>query len=167
MSDFCRALTQLCPTVEQHFPFMTKDVNIQIIYIKNLLRSLSYLSVQRSRFLEIIFSKLIRMDVHASRQDILYAEKINIENELVFSLEQLDTNDDNNNIMKHDQADKLDCLMFVLFEYITNISTQNYEQIKLLLKDLLNVFNKILLPTHDSSHVQFLIFYICSFHTVN
>ncbi len=62
-----------------------------------------------------VFSK-----VHASRQDILHAEKTNIENELVFSLEQLDTND--NNGMKHDQADKLDCLMYVLFEYI---STQN------------------------------------------
>jgi len=61
--DFSRALTLLCPIVEQHFPFMTKDVNIQVIYIKNLLRSLSYLSVQRSCFLEIILSKLIRMDV--------------------------------------------------------------------------------------------------------
>jgi len=63
------------------------------------------------------------LKVHASRQDILHAEKTNIELELVFSLEQLDTND--NNGMKHDQADKLDCLMFVLFEYITNISSQN------------------------------------------
>jgi hypothetical protein len=43
----------------------------------------------------------------------------------------------------------------------------NYEQTKYLFRDLLNIFNKILLPTHDSSHVQFLIFYICSFHTVN
>ncbi|CAF0952651.1 unnamed protein product [Rotaria sp. Silwood1] len=161
------SLALLCPTVEQHFPFMTKDIHIQVIYIKNLLRSLSYLSIQRSRYLEIILSKLIRIDVHASRQDILHAEKINIENELVFSLEQLNTND--NNEMKHDHADKLDCLMFVLFEYITNISIENgvvnYQETKLLFKDLLNVFNKILLPTHDSSHVQFLIFYICSFHT--
>jgi RNA polymerase I-specific transcription initiation factor RRN3 len=199
---FSRASTLLCPAIEQHFPFMTKDVNIQITYIKNILRSLSYLSVQRSRFLEIILSKLIRMDVsysnqgyflfvsilkvHASRQDILHAEKTNLENELVFSLEQLDTND--NNGMKHDQADKLDCLMFVLFEYITNISIQNgkyfsqkiksfckkillgilnYEQTQSLFRDLLNVFNKILLPTHDSSHVQFLLFHICSFHTVS
>ena len=88
--------------------------------------------------------------------------------------------------MKHDQADKLDCLMHVMFEYITNIciengkyafehiaffffysETVNYEQSKSLFRDLLNIFNKILLPTHDSSHVQFLLFYICSFHTVN
>jgi len=89
--------------------------------------------------------------------------------------------------MKHDQADKLDCLMCVIFEYITSIciengkrfkfswinnvndylGTVNYEQTKYLFRDLLNIFNKILLPTHDSSHVQFLLFYICSFHTVS
>ncbi|CAF4354101.1 unnamed protein product, partial [Adineta steineri] len=106
------------------------------------------------------------MDVHASRQDILHSERYYIENELVFPLEQQqhDTNQ-----MKHDQANKLDCLMYSMLEYITNISMKNgkfnYEQTKLLFKDLLNIFNKLLLPTHDSSHVQFLIFYICSFHT--
>jgi RNA polymerase I-specific transcription initiation factor RRN3 len=181
---------------------MTKEINIQITYVKNLLRSLSYFSIERLRFLEIILSKLLRLDVrhsiflnpktlyfpkvHASRQDILREEKSSIESELVFSLEQLDTND--NNGMKHDQADKLDCLMFVVFEYITNtciengkrfdlkikklkciydLGTVNYEATKSLFRDLLNIFNKILLPTHDSSHVQFLLFYICNFHTVN
>jgi RNA polymerase I-specific transcription initiation factor RRN3 len=47
------------------------------------------------------------------------------------------------------------------------LGTVNYEQTKYLFRDLLNIFNKILLPTHDSSHVQFLLFYICSFHTVS
>ena len=68
--------------------------------------------------LSSIFSK-----VHASRQDILYAEKGNIENELVFSIEQLDTNDHDS--MKHDQGDKLDRIMHVLFEYITNTALPN------------------------------------------
>ena len=66
---FSRASTRLCPTIEQHFPFMTKDVNIQVTYIKNILRSLSYLSNQRSNFLEIILSKLIRIDVRSSNQE--------------------------------------------------------------------------------------------------
>ncbi|CAF3912155.1 unnamed protein product [Rotaria sp. Silwood2] len=163
------ASTLLSPVGEQHFPFMTKDINVQITYVKNLLRSLSYLPIQRSRFLEIILSKLLRLDVHASRQDIIREENSNIEAELVFSLEQLDTNDNNTKGMKLDQADKLDCLMFVMFEYIISIcienGTVNYEPAKSLFRDLLSIFNKILLPTHDSSHVQFLIFYICSFHT--
>ncbi|UJR37398.1 hypothetical protein I4U23_030103 [Adineta vaga] len=163
------ASTLLCAIAEQQFPFMTKEITIQISYVKNLLRSLSYLSIQRLRFLEIILSKLLRLDVHASRQDIIREEKSSIETELVFSLEQLDTNDNASNTMKHDQADKLDCLMFVMFEYINSVclgnGTVNYEQTKSLFRDLLMIFNKILLPTHDSSHVQFLLFYICSFHT--
>jgi len=43
---------------------MTKEINIQITYVKNLLRSLSYLSIQRLRFFEIILSKLLRLDVN-------------------------------------------------------------------------------------------------------
>ena len=206
-ADLCRASTLLCPVAEQHFPYMTKEIPVQITYIKNLLRSTSYLLHQRSRFLEIILSKLLRLDVrtahsllspilfvrsfvqvHASRQDIMREETSSIENELVFSLEQLDTNDTNTSSMKHDQADKLDCLMFVMFEYINSVGrengereketktnstpsrclgTVNYERSKVLFRDLLTIFNKILLPTHDSSHVQFLLFHICSFHTVN
>jgi len=46
---------------------MTKDVQIQVIYLKNLLRSLTYLNVERARFFEIILSKLIRMDVRDIR----------------------------------------------------------------------------------------------------
>lgn len=63
--------------------------------------------------------------VHASRQDIIREESSNIETELVFSLEQLGTNDNNTKGMKHDQADKLDCLMCVMFEYITNTCIEN------------------------------------------
>jgi hypothetical protein len=63
--------------------------------------------------------------VHASRQDIIREEKSSVENELVFSLEQLGTNDTNTDSMKHDQADKLDCLMFVMFEYINSICIEN------------------------------------------
>lgn len=52
-------------------------------------------------------------------------ETSSIENELVFSLEQLDTNDTNSTSMRHDQADKLDCLMFAMFEYINSSSREN------------------------------------------
>ena len=74
--------------------------------------------------------------VHASRQDIIREEKSDIESELVFSLEQLATNDNNTKGMKHDQADKLDCLMFVMFEYIKDICIENGEAFKLLIETL-------------------------------
>ena len=61
-----RASTLLCPIAEQHFPFMTKEISTQITYVKNLLRTSTYLSIQRLRFLEIILSKLLRLDVSPS-----------------------------------------------------------------------------------------------------
>ena len=45
---------------------MTKEISIQITYVKNLLRTSAYLSIQRLRFLEIILSKLLRLDVSPS-----------------------------------------------------------------------------------------------------
>ena len=53
--------------------------------------------------------------------------------------------------------------------WVTNgghLGTVNYEQTKSLFRDFLSIFNRLLLPTHDSSHVQFLLLHICSFHTV-
>ena len=59
---------------------MTKDVQIQVIYLKNLLRSLTYLNVERARFFEIILSKLIRMDVRDIRLVFFpFTRKISIE----------------------------------------------------------------------------------------
>lgn len=138
---------------------MNKEIQVQIAYVKNLLRSLSYLTIQRTHFLEIIFSKLLRLDVthqndknhsifvfsfcvkvHASRQDIIREEKSTIESELVFSLEQLDTNDTNRNSMKHDQADKLDCLMEIMFEYITHLCLENGKEFLIHRINYSNVF---------------------------
>ena len=61
----------------------------------------------------------VSLKVHASRQDIIREERLDMEIERTFSLEQLITNDHHTTIeMKHDQANKLDCLMFIMFEYI-------------------------------------------------
>ena len=59
-----RASTLLCLTAEQNFPYMTKEIPIQISYVKNLLRASSYLTHQRLGFLELIVSRLLRLDVN-------------------------------------------------------------------------------------------------------
>ena len=68
----------------------------------------------------------VSLKVHASRQDIIREERLDMEIERTFSLEQLITNDHHTTIeMKHDQANKLDCLMFIMFEYIKNTGVEN------------------------------------------
>lgn len=41
------------------------------------------------------------------------------------------------------------------------------ERVKTLYRDLMCVFDKLVLPTHASCHVQFCIFYLCSFRLVS
>lgn len=41
------------------------------------------------------------------------------------------------------------------------------ERTKELYKDLLSVFDKLILPTHASGHVQYTLFYLCSFKLVS
>lgn len=43
----------------------------------------------------------------------------------------------------------------------------NVERTKELYRDLMSIFDKLVLPTHGSSHVQFVLFYLCSFRLVS
>ncbi|XP_018428457.1 PREDICTED: RNA polymerase I-specific transcription initiation factor RRN3-like [Nanorana parkeri] len=69
--------------------------------------------------------------------------------------------------MSHPAAERLDLALSVLFLYIKDIcflsGSLDLNKTKDLYKDLLAVFDKLVLPTHASCHVQFAMFYICSF----
>ena len=41
------------------------------------------------------------------------------------------------------------------------------EKTKALYRDLLSVYDKLILPTHASYHVQYCVFYLCSFRLVS
>ena len=43
----------------------------------------------------------------------------------------------------------------------------NWEATKQIYRELLLVFEQIILPTHASCHVQFIMFYLCSIKQVN
>lgn len=45
--------------------------------------------------------------------------------------------------------------------------TLHVERTKELYRDLLSVFDKLILPTHASCHVQYTLFYLCSFRLVS
>ncbi|XP_041134119.1 protein N-terminal asparagine amidohydrolase-like isoform X2 [Polyodon spathula] len=70
-------------------------------------------------------------------------------------------------VMAHVVADRLDILMMVLLAYIKDICYVNgmleLTRTKELYQDLVAVFDKLILPTHASCHVQYVIFYLCSF----
>jgi len=64
-------------------------------------------------------------------------------------------------------ATSLDIMMKLIFKFIKETCHPNgkfsWAVTKKLYRELLSVFDKFIFPTHESVHVQFIMFYICSF----
>uniref|UniRef100_A0A8C5GW83 RRN3 homolog, RNA polymerase I transcription factor n=2 Tax=Gouania willdenowi TaxID=441366 RepID=A0A8C5GW83_GOUWI len=167
----------LLPILQENFPFIQKSSRTLECYIHNLLRVTVYLPVIRRDVLELIIGKLLKLDVSASRADIEEAEENVTDSQRTEDLMEeglFDMDEDtppehlpSSTLMAHPEAEKLDALMSVLMAYIKDVCHINgclhVDQTKDVYRDLLSVFDKVILTTHASCHVQYLLFYLCSF----
>ncbi|XP_034047300.1 RNA polymerase I-specific transcription initiation factor RRN3 [Thalassophryne amazonica] len=127
----------LVPVLRDNFPFVQKSPRTLECYVHNLFRVTVYIpSIQRD-VLEVVMAKLLKLDVSAPRSDIEVSE---------------------GNAMPQTEDG--------LFEMVRNIFHLNgvlhVERTKELYWNLLSVFDKLILPTHDCCHVQYSLFYLCS-----
>jgi RNA polymerase I-specific transcription initiation factor RRN3 len=177
------------------FPYMIKDTQIQKAYIDNLLKVAHRFKDIRLALLEICVQKMLKIDVNSRREQIIEAEQNNdslvefaeneishvqIEEEAVKKVEE--KVDDSPKPMKHPLADRLDVMMESFLSFIkTNsefdqASTDsasndqeaklNWDSCKTVYRDLLFTFDKYILSTYGSSHVQFIMFYVCSYRSL-
>ncbi|XP_029996496.1 RNA polymerase I-specific transcription initiation factor RRN3 [Sphaeramia orbicularis] len=162
----------LMPILQENFPFVQKSSRVLECYVHNLLRVTMYIPSIRRDVLEIIISKMLKLDVSASRSDIEEAEESTVhkqqEEEGLFDMDEDVSGDQPSRTgMTHPMAERLDSLMVVLLAYIRDVCHDNgslhIDRTKELYKDLLSVFDKVILPTHASCHVQYMLFYLCSF----
>ncbi|XP_034449158.1 RNA polymerase I-specific transcription initiation factor RRN3 [Hippoglossus hippoglossus] len=167
----------LMPIVQENFPFIQKSSRTLECYVHNILRVTVYIPSIRRDVLEMIFEKMLKLDVNASRSHIEEAEENAVQSqkaeepaeEGLFDMDEDVAADQppGSTAMAHPVAERLDTLMAVMMSYIRDICLINgslhVERTKELYKDLLNVFDKLILPTHASCHVQYTIFYLCSF----
>ncbi len=132
-------------------------------YIHNLLWILEYYPNFRSDLLELIFQKVLTVDINISRAEIEESETNEEEmDDCLFEMEKLDgARSLKEDIMKNPVAETLDLCMEKLMDYF---SRQIQDEIKF--KDswdiILQLFDTLVLPTHNTQHIQFLFFYICS-----
>lgn len=171
----------LIPLLSELFPFFNKDVYIQECYVKNLLQITHYLPNMRQKIMEIVIERLIKFDVRSPREEIeelLRQEEDDMEEEdIIFEMdddsvkkEVVSSVDGMTNVepipMTHKEAHKLDVLMEVTFKYIHNSCYKevelDWDATKLFYRELLLIFETLILPTHASCHVQFIMFYMCS-----
>lgn len=193
----------LTPLLANGFPYMIKNEHHQACYFLNLLFITQYIPDFRKAILEILIDKMIRIDVHSPKQDILDAESEKDDNEESFkqgctedTIFEMDVSTDNVNgvktlnengdvdmtkvneeekdetdlAMSHELGNLLDVMMNAMLSYIhdlcyANVGELDWDSTKKLYKELLFIFNKLILPTHASCHVQFIMFYICSFRS--
>ncbi|XP_007529594.2 RNA polymerase I-specific transcription initiation factor RRN3 [Erinaceus europaeus] len=171
----------LMPILVEKFPFVRKSERTLECYVHNLLRISVYFPTLRHEILELVIEKLLKLDVNASRQDIEDAEDAAAQTghvtdapEGLFNMDEdeeteHETQADPERLdqMVHPVAERLDILLSLLLSYIKDIcyvdGKIDVNKTKDLYRDLVTIFDKLLLPTHASCHVQFFMFYLCSF----
>ncbi|KAM8934764.1 RNA polymerase I-specific transcription initiation factor RRN3 [Pelodytes ibericus] len=171
----------LMPILVERFPYMNKSARTMECYVHNLLRMTVYFTTMRLEILELVIERLLKIDVSAPRHDIEDSEEVafhgdgDIKNGMEEGLFNMDEDVDveekrpagASDVMAHPAADRLDTLLFVLFAYIKDVCYTNgsldLSKTKDIYRDLLATFDKLILPTHASCHVQFVMFYLCSF----
>lgn len=119
--------------------------------------------------------RLIALDVSIPPSEIQNCEDEEMEeDETIFKLDESTTETSCEKSitteMKHPGAQMLDVCMEQVLSYVYNccyIDGQlQVDSLKSIYNDLLFAFERIILPTHASHHVQFIMFYFCSFRTV-
>ena len=167
------APTYLLPVIVQNYPYLKKSLLHHEFYVKNLLELLECTPSLREQILEVICSQFLRIDVEIPKQELENApdESTQFDVELERDGDEETIKDEEKpKKMKNEMADKLDILMNMMFEYIKKTcydeETYDLDASSDLFDKLLEVFFKVVFPTHDSCHVQFLIFYICSFDQI-
>ncbi|XP_022407915.1 RNA polymerase I-specific transcription initiation factor RRN3 isoform X1 [Delphinapterus leucas] len=171
----------LMPILVEKFPFVRKSERTLECYVHNLLRISVYFPTLRHEILELVIEKLLKLDVNASRQDIEDAEETATQTssgtdatEGLFNMDEDEETDRETKAdpgmldqMVHPVAERLDILLSLLLSYIKDVcyvdGKLDNNKTKDLYRDLITIFDKLLLPTHASCHVQFFMFYLCSF----
>jgi RNA polymerase I-specific transcription initiation factor RRN3 len=113
--------------------------------------------------------RLVALDVCAPRVEVLEQEEVEC---FDMDIEEAEANKESTQVqrigMRHPIANNLDIAMMQLFMYLHSEchggeKQLDWERTKQLYHDLVTVFEQVILSTHATHHVQFLLFYVCSF----
>ncbi|XP_033750919.1 RNA polymerase I-specific transcription initiation factor RRN3-like [Pecten maximus] len=175
--------TVLTPLLSDYFPYMTKDKYLQECYVKNLLQITHYMPQQRLAILELIVDRMLKLDVRSPKHEIAEAEdNMEEENDIIFDMDDPSSTQEvlstdagyrsgcfeikSAKPMNHKEAERLDVMMDLVLKYIQQTCFHEgqlkWDDTKKLYRELLLVFERLILPTHASCHVQFIMFSLCA-----
>lgn len=144
----------ICEAIDSFFPYIGKSLFILETYTVNVLQMTTYLDDIKCQILAIVIDKMLMIDVQVPRQ----TEEVQEEHNLQF---QMDGEEEEASTTPP-EVQKMDQLMCILFDYVESFCSVNtdfnLERSKGLFKDLLYVFENVILKTRQSSHVQFVVY---------
>ncbi|XP_076301490.1 RNA polymerase I-specific transcription initiation factor RRN3 homolog Tif-IA [Lasioglossum baleicum] len=165
----------LLQSLRGRFPYIAHGTHMHEVYVYALLQVLEYAPQLRSDILSLIINRLMVLDVNIPR-----LETDNEDEDLMDDSSECDSTTGNeNNVVDdnditetdkiHPIAHKLDVCMELILKYMHDFcfveEVLQVEPLKSLYFDLLQIFETVILPTHASQYVQYIVFYICSFKT--
>ncbi|XP_053958304.1 RNA polymerase I-specific transcription initiation factor RRN3 [Anastrepha ludens] len=160
--------------IESKFPYFKKATHVIAGYIHSVLWLIEYKPIFTEFVVQLVLQKLVLLDVNAPRSEIEetdYDDEELEENENAEIFEMDDCpKDDDVQPMKHPIAHTIDICMEKMFNFLNtknpnllNASAEQKLQLNKFWKILLSAFDNVILPSHNTHHVQFLLFYYCSF----
>lgn len=164
----------LVEVLAEVFPYMKREGRQQASLVAQLLRVATYIPDHRLDLLQLLTHKALQIDLHCPKDEINDAELEENDDEDamesdLFPMEK--EGDADPERMQHPLADVLDQVLnefYLFFQQQCNVkgddlSKLDWEKTKVLFKDFLAIFDKIILPTHKCCHLQFFLFYLCSY----
>eukprot|EP00656_Telonema_subtile_P014339 TRINITY_DN17333_c0_g1_i3.p1 TRINITY_DN17333_c0_g1~~TRINITY_DN17333_c0_g1_i3.p1 ORF type:complete len:579 (+),score=133.83 TRINITY_DN17333_c0_g1_i3:196-1932(+) len=138
-----------------NFPHKLRNVDIQVDFLKNLLRIMVYAPNIQNQALALIVDRLVEIDVEIKLDE-------HFDEEDVFAMEDADE-DVVEDSRVNEMADKLDEMLKLVYQFFATAAAEN-ASLTTTFQALVQAFEVSVLPVHKSKAAQFLVFYASSLH---
>lgn len=161
----------LLQSLRARFPYIIHGTHTHEIYVFALLQIIQYAPQLRSDILSLIINRLMVLDVNIPRPEVDKGDEDLMDDSSecdgILSNDKMEEEDTEETSTVDPTAHKLDKCMELIFKYMHDTCFINQElqteSLNSLCIDMFQIFETVILPTHASQYVQFIIFYICSF----
>ncbi|BFF93998.1 RNA polymerase I-specific transcription initiation factor RRN3 [Drosophila madeirensis] len=160
--------------ISSKFPYFKKPAHVTAGYLYNVLWLIEYKPMFGELVLQLVLQKLLILDVNAPRDEIVEAEEEadKMDEDGIFTIEDVTADTvvkQSADSVLHPIGHTLDTCLSILFKFVdgkTRIQPEFSEEERWaasrFFKTLLYIFEDVLLPSHNTHHVQFVIFQACS-----
>ncbi|TDG46125.1 hypothetical protein AWZ03_007467 [Drosophila navojoa] len=162
-------------TIAAKFPYFKKPAHVTAGYLHNVLWLMDYKPVFEELLLQLVLQKLLILDVNAPRDEIEALkeetddEDDKMEDEAIFQMDDVSAPPKPPQALEHPIGQMLDICLMKLFKFVDDkcrpqpdCSDDQRIAKSRFFKTLVHIFDEVLLPSHNTHHVQFVIFYACS-----